>query len=644
MSTNRNLTRRFAAGLLLSVPVQTLAAPTIAPPLTSHAVVQRDVPIEVRGTAAAGDLLRVALGPNVLNVRADAQGRWTARLPAMAAGGPYRLEASAKDGVAVADDVMVGDVWLCSGQSNMEYPMRRTLNGEGELQSVNDPQIRIMKVARQTSVDPRASFEEAPAWAVATPDSAKEFSAACYLMVRDLAKSQPVAFGAIDDTWGGTPIRAWTDEQGVRASGGASAADLVQLYRRDRFGAARRFGEEWGGWWRGASGDLAGQEPWRASDLLAWRPVPSFTYWEAWGPEFKTFDGAAWARRRIELTPAEAAGKATLSIGVVDDLDLTFVNGVAVGSTNDWDAERNYAIPPGVLKAGTNEILVYVRDNWGPGGFAGPADKLALKFADGHSKPIGEGWEYSLVPAKISAPPLAPWEGMAGIGTIYNAMIAPLGRLGLKGVAWYQGEADVGSPAYDQRLAAMMASWRRQFGSPGLSFLIVGLAGWGKPVDKPGDSAWAALIDEQRKAVTADPVTALVSAIDLGDWLDIHPANKQEVGRRLALAANALVYKQPAGALSPMPIEVTRTATGVTVRLSKPVRTLSGAGALGFELCGPVAGSCRFRAASVNGNLVEIAGDGLPASRVRYAWADYPVVNLYDAELLPVPVFELPVR
>lgn len=607
-------------------------------------MVQRDVPIEVRGTAAAGDQLRVSLGGNAQSVRADAKGSWVARLPAMPAGGPYRLEASGKDGVAAADDVMVGDVWLCSGQSNMEYTMRRTLNGEGELQAVDDPRIRLMKVAQQTSVDLRGSFERAPAWMVATPESAKDFSAACYLMVRDLAKSQPVAFGAIDDTWGGTPIRAWTDEQGVRASGGAGAADLVELFRRDRLGATRRFGEEWGGWWRSASGDSAGREPWRASDRLAWRPVPSFTYWEAWGAEFKSFDGAVWARRRIELTSAEAAGNATLSIGVVDDLDLTFVNGVAVGSTNDWNAERNYEIAPGILKAGSNEIMIYVRDNWGHGGFAGPAEKFTLQFADGRSKPIGDEWEYSLIPAKIGAPPLAPWEGMAGVGTIYNAMVAPLGRLGLKGVAWYQGEADVGSAGYDKRLGAMMVGWRRQFGSPNLPFLIIGLAGWGKPVDKPGDSAWAALIDEQRKAVTADPATALVSAIDLGDWLDIHPANKQQIGRRLALAANALVYKQAAGALSPMPVNATRNTSGVTVQLSKPVLALSGVGALGFELCGPAPGSCRFRAAITNGNLVEIAGDGLPVTRVRYAWADYPIVNLYDDQLLPVPVFELPVR
>lgn len=645
MSIDRTVNRSLFAALLIAIHSVVIAAPRLDPMQSSHAVLQRGQPLQLRGTAAAGERVTVSLAGVSRPVRADARGRWSAEFPALPAGGPFRIEARGADGsLAIAEDVTIGDVWLCSGQSNMEFPLQRAPNADAEVQSANDSQIRIMKIQRQSALDPQADFLKVPSWKVATPDTAKDFSAACYFMIRDLRKRAKVAIGAIDDTWGGTPIRAWTDEQGARASGGGDAADLVVLFRRDRYAAARRFGEQWGAWWRSQSGDAPGREPWNASDRLAWKPLPGFTYWDNWGPEFAAYDGAAWARRTVELTPAEAAQGATLTLGVIDDLDLTFVNGVAVGSGNDWETSRSYPIAPGLLRAGSNEILVYVRDEWGPGGFQGPADKVALRFADGHSKPLGEGWGYALIANAIGSPPLEPWEGLAGVGTIHHAMIAPLGRLGLAGVAWYQGEADVGQPGYDRRLAAMMAGWRRQFGAPELPFLIVGLAGWGKPVSAPGESPWAVLIDEQRKAVAADQAAALVSAIDLGEWRDIHPTNKQEVGRRLALAARGLAYRDPDGALSSMPLGATRTPSGVSVRFSKPVRAVGGAGPAGFELCGATQASCRFRDGRANGDRVEIAGDGLPVTRVRYAWADYPTINLYDADLLPVPVFELPVR
>jgi sialate O-acetylesterase len=348
-------------------------------------------------------------------------------------------------------------------------------------------------------------------------------------------------------------------------------------------------------------------------------------------------------RERVTLTPGEAAQGATLSLSAVDDMDQTFVNGIAVGGKNDPTNARRYVVPRGVLKPGVNEILVFARNAWGQGGFAGPADKFALAFADGHSKSLATGWEYSRIRDAVGEPPSGPWEGPHGVSTIYNAMVAPLGPLGIKGVAWYQGEADVGQTGYDKRLAAWMANWRAQFRDPQLPFLIVGLAGWGKPVSHPVESGWAATIDEQRLGVGRDPRAALVSAIDLGEPNDIHPANKQEVGRRLALAAHRLVYGD-GGTVGPLPVSAVRQGNSVAVTFTKPLQVLSGTNANAFELCGPSAGSCRYAEARVNGSKVEIAGDGQPINRVRYAWADYPVVNLYDQDMLPAPVFELPVQ
>ena len=619
------------------------AAPTIDPQFGNHAVIQRGKPILLSGDAAPNEPVTVTFAGARKVVKSNASGRWLAEFPSRPAGGPLSIAVSGADGMTSANDIQIGEVWLCSGQSNMEYPLRRALDGEGEVQNATDLDLRLMKVPQQLAGVPGQRFAKTPAWKPATPDSARDFSAACYFLTRDLRRTQKIPVGAIDDTWGGTPIRAWMSEASVRTSGGAEAADVVQLYRTDPTAAVRQFGAQWGAWWRSKTGDPPGQEPWNRSDRLRWKPVPSLTYWDDWGPEWKAWIGSIWARERVTLTPAEAAQPATLSLSAVDDVDQAFVNGVPVGGRNDPANPRSYPVPRGVLKPGINEIMVFVRNAWGPGGFAGPADRFTLTFADGHAKPLASGWEYSRIADSVGEPPLAPWDGPSGVSTIYNAMVAPLGPLGLAGVAWYQGEADVGKPGYDRRLAAWMSNWRSQFRDARLPFLIVGLAGWGKPTSRPVESGWAALINEQRLAVARDARAALVSAIDLGNQSDIHPADKQEVGRRLALAAHQLAYRD-GGAVGPLPLSAIRQGNSIAVTFTKPLQILSGAKATAFELCGPAQGSCRYADARVQGNTLTIAGDDQPVTRVRHAWADYPIVNLYDLDLLPAPVFELPVN
>jgi len=633
----------FALSSLTASPA--LAVPQLSAPYTDHAVLQRGRPLIIEGQAAAGERLTVSLAGHGTPARADRTGHWSAQLPPLPAGGPYELAVTGANGAVLkAGDIMVGDVWLCSGQSNMELPLSRSINGAAEVEAATDPQLRLLKVPQRPSLtaEPLANVV---AWQASTPKSAANFSAACTFMGRQFRdRDKDVAVGLIDSTWGGTAIRSWMPEAAVRATGGATDADVVALYRRDPAAAARKFGETWGEWWRGQSGDAAGIEPWVHSDRLPWEPLPSFTYWEGWGrPDFATYNGGLWARRKVRLTAGQASGPVTLSLGVVDDADTTFINGVLVGATYSWSAPRNYQLAKGTLHAGDNEILVFVRDNYSNGGFQGPADRVKLTFADGTAMPLGTGWEMSKPSPKIGEPPLAPWDGQSGVGTLYEGMIAPLGRFAVEGIAWYQGESDVNKPGYDRRLGAMMASWRAQFGRPDLPFLIVGLAGWGKPVASPHESGWAALIDEQRKAVAADARAALISAIDIGEWNDLHPPNKQEVGRRLALAAWALRGGIADGRLGPMPLGASRTGGEVRVRFSKHLQSLSGAAPIGFELCGSGSASCRFVSAMVKGDAVLLSGARPGDSRVRYAWADFPIVNLYDADLLPVPVFELPI-
>ena len=619
------------------------AIPSIDPQFGTDAVIQRNMPIRLSGSAAPGEKLMVSFGGENVATAADRTGRWQASFPARAEGNDLQIGVTGADGSATSSNLAVGDVWLCSGQSNMEYPIPFAL-GYGGGRADADPDLRLTKVPQQLAQTPQHSFAKSFQWQVAGPQ-VKEFSAACYFMVKHLRESAKVPIGAIDDSWGGTPIRAWMSTSAVAASGGAEDAALVALNQKNPAAAVRGFADRWARWWRSKTGDQPAQEPWKDSNRLTWKPVPSLTHWDNWGPEWKNWVGSAWFRERVTLTPAEAAQPAILHLSAADDMDQTFVNGVSVGGLRDPFGPRSYPVPKGLLKPGTNEVMVFVRNVWGQGGFTGPADKFALTFANGESKPLTTGWEYSRIADSVGDPPVTPWEGSAGVSTIYNAMVAPLGPLGVTGVAWYQGENDTGlEPGYDKRLTAFMANWRQQFGKADLPFFIVGLAGYGTPVAQPKESHLAEVVNDQRIATTADPHAALVSAIDIGSWRDIHPSDKQEVGRRLALGADALVYRTSDGRVGPLPLSALRSPNGVTVTFSKSLQALSGNRPIGFELCAATQESCRFADARVSGSTVTIAGDGQPVTRVRYAWADYPIVNLYDMDLLPAPVFELPVQ
>ena len=641
MPARRALTAAALAALLPAGAAE--AAPVLHPLFSDHAVLQRERPIAIWGRADPGERLTLTFGPSRAAAVAGKDGAWRAELPALPAGGPYRLEVTGAGGAsAVAEDVLVGDVWLCSGQSNMELPVSRALNADTEIGSATDGRIRLLTVPKKTSAGAQAGFAGPVSWSPASPQSVRGFSAACYFMVRDLRRSEKVPMGAINASWGGTKIRPWIDEASLRPMAGADL-DLLALFRSDPLAANRTFGDVWQAWWRSRAGD----SPWQDSSRLPWKPVPKIAFWETWGvPEMAAFDGTVWMRRIVRLTAEEAAQGATLSLGVIDELDETFVNGVPVGNSFGWDVNRDYRIPPALLHAGDNVILVNVFDSYGNGGFQGPAELVKLTLGGGAVKPLAVGWDYAVAPA-VGEPPRAPWDNNAGLSLIHNGMIAPLGGFGLKGVAWYQGESDAGdTAAYRRKLEALIGGWRRQFGDPQLPFLAVSLANYGSPPTGPQPSGWAEIREAQREATLASGRAAVVVAMDLGDRLDIHPANKQEVGRRLALAARALAYGAnlpPSGpeiaAARRGPARIVLSFRGVQGRL----RAWSGARPLGFELCADTQASCRYAEAIVEGSTIVLADDGRPATRVRYAWADAPVVNLYDEAPLPVGPFEVPI-
>jgi sialate O-acetylesterase len=617
-------------------PAAALAAPQLDPVWTDHAVIQRGRPIVVEGTAAPRSTVEIRLGTQTVQARADRAGRFAAEFaPIEAPSDPLTLTVADSSGTATVSDILVGDVWLCSGQSNMEWSVSVSTGGEQAAQDSDDDGLRLLQIPKDTAAAPRRAFSQPVAWAKASPQSVPGFSAACYYMARQLRKDLGVPIGAIHASWGGSQVRAWlTPEAGAKLYGEEQMA-LLARYAEDPLAAVTKFAPSWESWWREGSG---GQEPWKNPDALAWQPVPSITPWPGWAGTPLAADaiGNVWFRRTLTLTPEQAAKGGTLSIGVIDDMDTTWVNGRIVGNTFSWSQEREYAIPPGYLRAGANEIVFAASNSWGSGGFTSAADKLAFTVDGGERIALGEGWRYS-IGAIRAMPPRAPWDGIAGIGVMHNRMIAPLGPVALKGAAWYQGESDVGIPGYSERLRELFAGWRRQFGAD-TRMLVVQLPNFDTVAEKPVAAGWAEVREQQRRAIAADANGALIPTLDLGERTDLHPPNKLPVGLRLAAAAQ--------GNAMPMPQAAAREGEAIAVTfagLEGGLHSWSGP-PLGVELCAETQESCRYAQATIAGDRLLIRDDGQPATRVRYAWADAPVVNLFDARPVSIPGFELPIK
>jgi sialate O-acetylesterase len=619
-----------------------------------HAVLQRDRPIDVYGWAGAGEEVSVSFAGASATARADAKGAWSLKLPAMHAGGPHTLVARSPSKTQTADDVLVGDVWLCSGQSNMEWAVRSTLNADAEVAESANSRIRSVTLLRDARAAALATFAEPLEWKIAGPATTKDFSAVCYYFVRELQKTVDVPQGMINSSWGGTRIEAWMSEAALRANGGYQMPlGVLAEFRANKPAAYRHWGELWQKWWL-SQPVTYGKQPWVATrdDATDWQPAPAgLGDWESWGvPALTRYDGLVWFRAHVKLDSAQARQAAKISLGAVEHVDLTWVNGQTVGSTFSGE-DRIYDLPSKLLEAGDNLVVVNVHEFWGMGGMYGDAGKRALLLADGTRIPL-QAWEYQIAPAGLGAIPHAPWEPLNGINVLYNAMIAPLGKYGLRGVAWYQGEANGAlddALEYEALLGGMFADWRRQFDAP-LPFLVVQLANWGALARTNVDSGWARLRDAQRRAVAADGNAGLAVTIDIGNRDDIHPTDKQDVGKRLARAARHVVYGEKISASGAQPISATRAGAGVVVTLGDFEGNLLVIGAkdpAGFELCGATQGSCRFvRAQLLEGGKVRLedSAGASAATRVRFCWADSPLCNLYDSADLPVGPFEISIE
>ncbi|MFS0772387.1 sialate O-acetylesterase [Sphingomonas sp. 1P08PE] len=653
-----SIARRVRIALLVSTlalpsaaAAQTaVTAPTFAGIFGNHAVLQRDRPMRIWGRAGAGRPITVQLGERRVRVRADAAGRWRATLPAMPAGGPYALTAADGAAIATLTDIKVGDVYLCGGQSNMEFPARLSTNAWSGLGGSADDDLRFVNIAHDSQPSPLKDFTTRPSWRVVGPETVGDASAVCFYMARSLRRTQKVPIGLVHASWGGTTIQGWMTASSLATlpsyAPGLAAIDLLA-----KNPAAARASEDQRveAWWDGHDPNAATQRVWRQPDYddAGWptlRETGEVSWKKAGVPALADFEGVVWLRSEIVLTDAQAQAVERLQLGPIDTYDTAWINGIRVaGGSVSW-VWRDYAVPRGTLHAGRNVIALRVL---GGGGLGGPVAQRGFRTTDGQLIPIA-GWRYrSGMRATGLAVPAAPWDVPNSLVTLNNGMIAPLGPFGFKLAAWYQGESNAGAAAeYRRLLPLMMADWRRQFGIADLPFLVVQLTSFGTPSSAPGQSDWAQLRDAQARAVAADPHAALVTTIDVGDRYDIHPTQKTVVGERLARAARAVAYGAGTAPGGPTAVRVTRKAGDLVVDFRDSgggLRTYSSDVATGFEACS--ASLCRYVSGRVAGDAIVLPGADRPEIvRVRYAWADAPYVNLFGAEDLPVAPFDLPVN
>ncbi len=606
------------------------AAPVLAPVWQDQAVIQRDRPVTVEGTAAPGAQISGTLGDSSVTATASGDGSFIITFPQRpASADPLTLTVTDGDGEAVVTDIVVGDVYLCSGQSNMAFTVSAGLNGYNNIQASSDPLLRMLTVPQDTAANPVKEFGDEVSWQSASPGTTGGFSAACYYMLRELRQALDIPMGAVHSSWGGSQIRAWVTPEAGRVLYGEEQMDLLALYGQDPLAAVTAFAPAWEEWWRTAKGN----EPWNNPDALEWQPVPAISPWTDWGDDAPAVVANVWFRHTIDLTAEQAAAGGELNIGIIDDLDATWINGHPLGINHGWSTERKYAVPAEFLKEGRNEIVFAASNSWGEGGMQSAADRLYFTPAGSQTIALDQ-WRYSDGDFG-QMPPRAPWDANAGIGVMHNRMVAPIGQYAMAGAAWYQGESDVGLPGYQDKLRELFAGWRRQFGQD-MRMLVVQLANYGALQSEPVESGWAVIRQDELDAVLADGNAALVTAIDIGEWSDIHPTNKVVLGERLALAALGEPMPMPTRAVQQGDV-ITLTFSGVEGGL----RAHGGAYPLGVELCGDTQESCRFVLAQVSGNALRIWADGGPATRIRYAWADAPVVNLYDGRNIAVPGFEV---
>jgi len=612
--------------------------------LADGVVMQRDARVPVWGWAAPGVRVRVGFGGHAYDAVADAAGAWRVTLPPTHAGGPHRITIIAGGETRTVDDVLFGDVWVASGQSNMEWTLADAAHGPADAAAANDPMIRHFKVPQSFATRPEADLAGGR-WEKADAAHAGAFTAVGYHFARELRRSEGVPIGIINTSWGGSRIEPWMSA-GALGLGADAEGEIARREEAERRAILDSIRARVGGALPARDEGLVdGRAAWAdpALDEAGWTEIAVPAAWESAG--YPGMDGIAWYRTSFQLTEAEARAGIQIGLGKIDDGDISYVNGHEVGRMeNAWTQARVYAVPSTMLRAGRNVVAVRVEDTQGGGGIQGDPALLYVQ-ANGARRPLAGTWKFRVGAVSVKL------DGRNNqVPTrLWNKMVSPLLGFPIKGVIWYQGESNgdrmEDAVAYRALFQRMITSWRAAWGGGDFPFLWVQLASFNHPEADPGTpSNWAA-VRESQSAALALPATAQAVTIDIGEADDIHPRNKRDVGRRLALAARHVAYGRPGEFSGPVyrgqRVEGGRVIVGFTHAGGGLVAGGSAAGELrGFA----VAGEDRrwvWASARVENGHVAVWSDRVPHPvAVRYAWADNPAgANLQNREGLPAPPF-----
>jgi sialate O-acetylesterase len=619
-----------------SLCISFIEAKITLPALVSDGMVlQRNQKLNVWGKADAGEKVEVKFLNKNYKTIADPIGNWKITLPEQKAGGPYTMTINE----ITLKDILIGDVWLASGQSNMELPMRRlTPLYADEIKNANNQNIRFFTVPQKYNFKSPQTELDGGKWEATNPQTILNFSGVAYFFAKELSQKNKVAVGIIHASLGGSPIQAWMDENSLKKY--PEYLDEAKKWQNDELIKSTESTEQAmsKAWYTELNqSDIGLNQHWENFDLndSDWKTMQIPGSWE---DKEGSFEGSVWFRKEINLTKNQAGKAAFLNLGRIKDADVTYINGTKVGNVTYEYPPRWYDIPAGVLKEGKNIIAVRITNGSGKGQFI--ADKPYYLEIEGNKIDLKTEWKYKIGAKMEKMAPGQTFIRWKPTG-LYNAMINPLINYNIKGAIWYQGESNTGKPKeYGDLLTTMILDWRNKWNQKDMPFFTVQLANFMESKTQPVESNWAELRDQQRQVSLSVPNTGLAVIIDLGEWNDIHPLNKKSVGDRLALQVLKVADKK--NIIADGPMYQSMKVDGNKIILSfkngtddfEPVSELKGFAVKGQD------GKYEWAKAKIEGNRVIVWNDTVssPVS-VRYDWADNPDGNLKNKAGLPASPF-----
>lgn len=606
-------------------------------------VLQRNAPLPVWGWATPGASILVRLGAEAKRTTAKADSSWQVTFSPRPAGNPVELSASVTDAREVVRNVVFGDVWVASGQSNMEWSLSLVRNGAAEIASASDSNLREYKVPNTWSWDAEKDLAGGK-WNITTPATAGSMSGVAYFFARELRSTVKVPIGIVNTAWSGAAIDPYMSRTALKLDDIAwqnIKTNELQYKQRVRDSLEQRLGklptvDE---------GMINGEAVWAAAgyDDGAWRTIRSPGAWERNG--YAGLDGVVWLRRTFTLSAADARQGARLSLATIDDDDVTWINGVEVGRTSGYALQRSYTVPAAALREGSNVLVVRISDGSGDGGIIGDSSQVFIQSGNTRQTLAGD-WKFRVGRASFSD----DGQHINKIPAIlYNRMMSPIARLPFTGVIWYQGESnannDAQAQAYREKFATMIQSWRKELngGRGDFAFLWAQLPNYGRiDATPPSNAGWAYLRESQAAALSL-PNTGQAVTIDVGEATNLHPTNKQDVGKRLALIARAMVYKQPVEFSGPVCKNYRVDGKQIALSFTKAAglkTAVAGDSVRGFAIAGADR-QWKWANARISGNTVTVWSDEVSSPvAVRYAWGNSPRdPNLYNGAGLPAAPF-----